>query len=85
VTLDLDGFRVQTSLDEAALQHVADLTAGTYQPAATFDPATIYDQLARHLVARDESLELTALVAAAGLILLLASTVVSLARTGRLP
>ena len=84
-TLDLDGFRVQSALDEAALRQVSDLTAGTYQPADAVNPAAVYDQLAKHLVARDEALELTALVAAAGLAILLGATVLSLARTGRLP
>jgi Ca-activated chloride channel family protein len=84
-TLDLDGFRVQSALDEAALRQVSDLTAGTYQAGDAVDPSAIYDQLARHLVARDETLELTALVAGAGLILLIGATVLSLARTGRLP
>jgi Ca-activated chloride channel homolog len=84
-TLDLDGFRVQSALDEPALRAVSDLTAGTYQAADAVDASAIYDQLARHLVLRDESLELTALVAAAGLVLLIGATVLSLARTGRLP
>lgn len=84
-TLDLDGFRVQSALDEPALRAVSDLTAGTYQAADAVDASAIYDQLARHLVLRDESLELTALVAAAGLVLLVGATVLSLARTGRLP
>ena len=84
-TLDLDGFRVQSALDEAGLRQVSDLTAGTYQAADAVNPAAVYDQLARHLVVRDEALELTALVAAAGLAILLGATVLSLARTGRLP
>jgi Ca-activated chloride channel family protein len=84
-TLDLDGFRVQSALDEAALRQVSDLTTGTYQAADALDPSAVYDQLARHLVVRDEALELTALVAAAGLVLLLGATILSLARTGRLP
>jgi Ca-activated chloride channel family protein len=84
-TLDLDGFRVQSALDEAALRQVSDLTAGTYQAADAVDASAIYDQLARHLVVRDEALELTAIVAAAGLVLLLGATVLSLVRTGRLP
>jgi Ca-activated chloride channel family protein len=84
-TLDLDGFRVQTRLDEEALRQVADLTAGTYQAAAEFDAATVFDGLARNLVARDEGLELTALVAALGLILLILGAIASLARSGRLP
>lgn len=84
-TLDLDGFRVQSALDEDALRNVADLTAGAYEPAPSLEPSAVYDQLSRHLVLRDETLELTALFAAAGLLLLLAATVVSLARSGRLP
>jgi Ca-activated chloride channel family protein len=84
-TLDLDGFRVQTSLDEALLQQVADTTAGTYQPATQLNPGAVYDQLAKHLVARDEDIELTALVAGAGLLLLVLGVGLSLVRTGRLP
>jgi Ca-activated chloride channel family protein len=84
-TLDLDGFRVQTQLDEALLRQIADVTAGRYQPAETADAGVVYDTLAKRLVARDESIEITALFAAAGLVLLLAAGVVSLARSGRLP
>jgi Ca-activated chloride channel family protein len=83
--LELDGFKVQTRLEEDALRAVADLTAGTYEPAADLDPATVYDGLARNLVGRDESLELTALVAALGLALLVVGAIGSLARSGRLP
>jgi Ca-activated chloride channel family protein len=84
-TLDLDGFRVQTALDENLLKQVAAMTKGAYQPAASLDPGAIYDQLSERLVARDENLEITALVAGAGLILLISGVVISLARSGRLP
>lgn len=84
-TLDLDGFRVQTSLDEAALQAIADTTAGTYQPATSADPGLVYRDLAEHLVTRDESVELTAVVAGLGIVLLLTGVGLSLARSGRLP
>jgi Ca-activated chloride channel family protein len=84
-TLDLDGFRVQTALDENLLKQVAAMTKGTYQPATSLDPGAIYNQLSERLVARDEDLEITALVAGAGLILLICGVVVSLARSGRLP
>jgi Ca-activated chloride channel family protein len=84
-TLDLDGFRVQTALDENLLKQVAALTKGTYQPAASLNPNAVYDQLAERLVARDEHIEITALVAGLGLVLLVAGVAVSLARTGRLP
>jgi Ca-activated chloride channel family protein len=84
-TLDLDGFRVQTALDENLLEQVAATTKGIYQPATKLDPGAIYDQLAERLVARDQDIEITALVAGAGLILLLCGAAISLARSGRLP
>jgi Ca-activated chloride channel family protein len=84
-TLDLDGFRVQTQLDEALLRQIADLTDGTYQPAVDANPGAVYDTLAERLVARDESIEITAVVAAAGLLLLVVAGVVAMARSGRLP
>lgn len=84
-TLDLDGFRVQTRLDKAALRDVADATGGAYHAAEELDAAAVYDGLARNVVARDEGLELTALVAALGLLLLIVGAMVSLARSGRLP
>ena len=84
-TLDLDGFRVQTQLDEALLRQIADLTAGTYQAATDLDPGAVYGALAQRLVARDEAIEVTALVAGAGLILLIVAGIASMARSGRLP
>ncbi|HYO44108.1 MAG TPA: VWA domain-containing protein [Candidatus Limnocylindrales bacterium] len=84
--LDLDGFRVETSLDEATLRGLADATGGSYAAATDGDPATgVYDELARALVVRDEPLELTGLVASLGLVLLLGGTALSLLRGGRLP
>ena len=83
--LDLDGFRVQTRLDEALLQQVSEITAGTYQPAASVNADAVYHDLAEHLVARDESLEVTAIVGGLGLVLLLAGVGTSLVRSGRLP
>ncbi len=85
-TLDLDGFKVQTALDEGTLQQIADTTAGAYQPAADGDPAAaVYGELARRLVVRSEPMEITALLAVAALVLLVAAAALSLARTGRLP
>ena len=84
-TLDLDGFQVQTRLDEASLQRIADSSAGEYAPLEDARPGLVYDELARTLVSRSEDLELTAVVAAFGLVLLLAGVALSLARSGRLP
>ena len=66
-TLDLDGFRVQTRLDEGALQAIADRTDGTYLPRGGRDeagPASTTSWRARWS-SRDEDVELTALVAGA--------------------
>lgn len=84
-TLDLDGFRVQTKLDEATLQAIADTTAGAYLPADDAAGAGAYDELSRALVVRDEQVELTGLVGGLGLVLLVAAAGLSLARGGRLP
>ncbi len=85
-TLDLDGFRIDTRLDEATLRELADTTAGSYIPGADAGAAAgVYDALSRALVVRQEPVELTALASALALALLLAGVVLSLARTGRLP
>ena len=85
-TLDLDGFIVETRLDEAMLERLADATAGTYVPPGGADPAGgVYDDLERRLVARVEEQELTAPVAALGLLLLVAGVTIGLVRTGVVP
>jgi Ca-activated chloride channel family protein len=84
--LTLKGFTVHTQLDEATLQQVADTTGGTYAAAA--DAASlmsIYDHLDTAIVLRNQELELTAIVAGAGLLLLLAAGLASLAWLGRVP
>lgn len=86
VALDLDGFVVDTRLDEALLQDLADTTAGTYvSPGEADAAAAVYDDLERRLVARVEEQELTAPVAALGLLLLVAGVMIGLARTGVVP
>lgn len=85
-TLELDGYRVFSALDEDVLRSVAATTEGKYIPAADEAAATTpYDMLGTSLVVREERLEVTALVAAVGLLLLIGATALSLARTGRLP
>jgi Ca-activated chloride channel family protein len=84
--LDLNGFTVHTQLDEATLQQIADTTGGTYFGAA--DAASllsIYDHLDTNLVVRQEDIELTAIVAAAGLVLLVLGGLASLRWLGRVP
>ena len=86
-TLDLAGFKVQSSLDEAALRQIADTTKGAYYPGSDSGAAAtaVYDELGQQLVVRSEPLEVTALVAGLGLLLIAAGGALSLARTGRLP
>jgi Ca-activated chloride channel homolog len=85
-TLEVEGFRVHTTLDEATLQAVADNTDGTYYPAA--DPsvlAGIYDDVGGRFVVREEPFELTPIFAAAGFALLLIGGLASLRWFGRMP
>jgi Ca-activated chloride channel family protein len=84
--LDLNGFTVHTQLDEASLQQIADTTGGAYYAAA--DAASllsIYDHLDTNLVVRQEDIELTAIVAAVGLVLLVLGGLASLRWLGRVP
>jgi Ca-activated chloride channel family protein len=84
--LDLDGFQVHSQLDADTLGKIADLTGGTYYSAG--DAGTlmsIYDHLDTALVVRPEEIELTAVLAALGLVLLLIGAAASLAWSGRLP
>ncbi len=85
-TLNLNGFQVHTQLDEATLQQVATATGGTYYRAT--DAAgllAIYRDLGTNLVFHTEDIEVTALLAAAGVLLFLVGGVLSLAWSGRLP
>ena len=85
-TLDLGGFRVHTQLDAAMLQQIAQITGGSYY-SATNAPSlrSVYEQLDTQLVVRPELLELTAVFAGIGLLLLMAGTLASLGLQGRLP
>jgi len=85
-TLDLDGFRVHTSLDEDVLKQIADGTGGTYHAAG--DQAAVSrvgDDVGSRLVVKDEPMELTSLFALAGSALLVAGGLGSLRWFGRLP
>lgn len=84
--LDLDGFQVHSQLDADMLGKIADLTGGTYFGAEDADTLhAIYDHLDTALVVRPEEIELTAVLAGFGLVLLLAGAATSLAWSGRMP
>jgi len=85
-TLEVEGFRVHTQLDEAALRDIATLTDGTYHAAADQDQLTaINKDIGSRLVVRDEPFELTPLLAALGFALLLVGGLTSLRWFGRMP
>jgi Ca-activated chloride channel family protein len=85
-TLDLDGFKVHTQLDEAALQQIAQITGGTYHaPDDEAGLRSVYQDLGSRLVVKAQDIEITALLAAMGVVLLAAGGVTSFAWLGRLP
>jgi Ca-activated chloride channel family protein len=97
-TLDLDGFIVQTQLDAAILRFIADATEGSAQvvdaipsaapdaePAVVVDANAIYESLGTRPTIDAEPIELTAVAAGLGLVLLVASTLLSLFVSGRAP
>ncbi len=85
-TLDLNGFKVHTQLDAATLQGIATTTDGAYYAASDAGSLTsIYTNLDTRLIVRPEPIELTAIFAGAGLLLIAAGALASLAWLGRLP
>ena len=85
-TLEIEGFRVHSQLDEGALRQIADVTQGAYFAAA--DPAAfdaVYQAVETRLVIRPEPMEVTSLVGGAGLLILLIGGVASLLILGRAP
>jgi Ca-activated chloride channel family protein len=85
-TLEVEGFRIHTSLEEAALRDIAEATDGTYYPASDqADLSRIYDDVGRQLVVRPEPFELTPLLALVGFAMLVVGGVASLRWFGRMP
>ena len=85
-TLDIEGFKVHSQLDEAMLKQIADVTHGTYYAAA--DPSAfdaVYQGVETRLVIRPEPMEVTSLFAGAGLLALLVGGAASLVWLGRAP
>jgi Ca-activated chloride channel family protein len=85
-TLEVEGFRVHTQLDEQLLQRIAEITAGSYHAArdeAALDE--VYGTLDTELVVADESMELTSIALALGTLALVVGGLLSLRWLGRLP
>ena len=86
VVLKAEGIQARVKLDEAPLQQVAEITGGEYfrAPSAK-DIARLYDTLRIRLAAGQlQLMELTAPVAALGLLLILMASAWNLARRGRI-
>jgi Ca-activated chloride channel family protein len=84
--LHVNGFTVHTSLDEAMLQQISDLTGGAYYKAESApDLRKIYDNLDPQLVIKPQKMEITSLLAGASILALLVGAVFSLAWFSRLP
>ncbi len=85
-TVNLDGFQVHTQLNEPLLQQIASVTDGAYYRAEDAQQLrSIYAGLDTRLVVEPEKIEITGLFAGAGVLLLAAGGVASLAWLGRLP
>lgn len=85
-TLEIEGFRVHSRLDEPSLRLMAEMTGGTYYAAT--DPAqleSIYRNIETRLILRPEATEVTSLFAGAAVLLLTLGALAGLRWLGRLP
>jgi Ca-activated chloride channel family protein len=82
--VDVDGFKVATALDADMLTRIANVTDGTYHQASDAAALTgVYKSIDLEFKRVKKPREVTALFAAAGLLLLAASSVISIAWFGR--
>ena len=85
-TIEVEGFRVHSRLDEPSLRQIAELTDGQYYAAAApGELAGIYDDIETRFVIRPEATEITSFVAGAGLLILLLGALGGLLWLGRAP
>lgn len=85
-TLEVEGFKVHSQLDESMLRQISEITDGAYHAAD--DPeelSAIYDSIETRLVIRPEEMEVTSLFAGVGVLVLLVGGIASLLWLGRLP
>ena len=80
------GFIVHTVMDETALQLITQVAGGKYYAAqGEQDPQAVYANLVPRLVVKPELMELTALLAGAGMLILLVGGMFSMLWFNRLP
>jgi len=84
--IEVEGFQVQTQLNEPLLQEIASLTNGDYYQAADQEVLEeIYDTIDLQLTIEGEKTEVTSLFAGAGLLVFLFGGLLSLLWFGRMP
>jgi Ca-activated chloride channel family protein len=84
--IQVEGFTIQSQLNEALLKQISALTDGTYYQADNEQELqTIYANLNPQLVVKPENLEVTALFAGVSILILLIGGALSLAWFSRLP
>jgi Ca-activated chloride channel family protein len=84
--LDVEGFKVHSQLDEEMLKAISQRTGGEYFNAESEqDLLDIYKNLDTQLVVRPEEMEITSILAGAGVLVLLAGGIFSLAWFSRMP
>jgi len=85
-TLEVEGFKVHSRLDEPMLRRISEITGGSYHAADNpADLGAIYDSIDTHLVIRPEPMEVTSLFAGVGLLALFVGGIASVLWLGRLP
>lgn len=84
--IEVDGFSIVTAVNEEGLQNIAETTNGTYYFAENEESLQeIYETIDLQLTVKEELLEITALLAALGLIFMLISGGLSMWWFGRVP
>lgn len=84
--IELDGFRVNTQLNEPLLQEIASLTNGAYFYAEDAEALQeIYRNIDLQLTIKGDTMEVTALAASASFLMLLIGGAFSMYWLGRLP
>jgi Ca-activated chloride channel family protein len=84
--IEVEGFTIHSQLNEIALKQISALTDGTYYQAGNAQELqSIYANLNPQLVVKPEHIEITALLAGLGILILLGGGALSLAWFSRLP
>jgi Ca-activated chloride channel family protein len=84
--IELDGYQVQTQLNEPLLEAIASLTNGAYFQADDQETLNeIYDTVDLQLTIKGEKTEVTALFAGLGLLVFIIAGMLSLIWFGRMP